>query len=448
MTGMSDDRQIHELLAETFGGQPPRPDFTQWRERHAQSVELLVSRARTGGRAVSPRLIPRMKDWIMNNKLKALGLSTGVAAAGAVIAWACWLSSAGDSSGAAVGPRDATQTAQSQPAPEAPKSPPGAAPAVASTSKDSKPAVAGPPQRAPLPGSSFRGRASRSGEMPLPVYLHGATLVMRGRVVEFTKEKFRFVPSKILFGRLEGAFADVYPYPSKEYSDSYMRYVPVDKDIILGLAEVHRPGEGWRFRANSVDWDRPKRPLDDREKAMRQVFASGTHLVPPGLAPDLVGRYITSSDRIVRAELTARIATKAEWRVEGVLHQLPGTKAATTPNAARPATMTIGLDPWRLRAEAIVRGRFPAAEPNPKLDEFAVQQEFQRLVRAELELGQKAILFVREPDGLGQSLFRRNADGDDDLVGILKGDPTRSLDDVAKTLREVLEAGAYKGRSW
>jgi len=457
---MSDDRQIHELLANTLGTSPPRPNFTRWRQRHAESVEILVSRAKIGGELVSRNLIPRLKAWIMDNKLKALGLSSGVVAAGAVIAWACWLSSAGDSSGAAVGPREGTQTAQSQQAPEATKPPPRAEAVAAAARGANKPTGTDQRPRAQTQGS-FRARASRVDAIPFSMYIAGETLVMRGRVVEFSKEKFKFVPSKILYGRLQGDSAVVYPYPSREFADPYKAYLHVGVEIILGLAEFRRRGGDWQFRYNHVDRDTPRRSLNDREKEIREVVASGTYLVPPGLGPEYVGQYINHSDRIVRAELTARSPAKAEWRVEDVLYPLPssgqdrggqavrgaaGKTAATTPDAAKPTTITIGLDPWRLRAEAIVRGRSPAREPNGKLDEDAVRQELQRLVLAELALGQKAILFVREPDGLGQDLFRRH--DDDDLVGILKGDPTRSLDDIANALREVLINGHYRARMW
>ena len=98
--------------------------------------------------------------------------------------------------------------------------------------------------------------------------------------------------------------------------------------------------------------------------------------------------------------------------------------------------MEVSLDAWHVRAGSIVNyqaslgaGKMPTEED--------IQEEFARLVAAELRVGREAVLFLRT-----------GAKGDPraphELVGILHDDPEKEMgvDHCEQTIRKMIEEGA------
>jgi hypothetical protein len=477
MSHLNDDAQTHELLMQALSAEPPKPDFSQWRQRHPESAELLAARAQTDRETTPPTALSRMGAWIVDHKRRALSCSAATAAA-AVVVCVCWLYHARDPAHTGAKRPGTPKTAETSEtaAAQAPPAPaellPGGQASVASADQDDArrdvepspsrvraeaiAATAAPVKRK---DGTTAGLASHADKMPLTMQLAGATLLMRGKMVAFTNEKFVFAATRVLYGRLEGETVEVYPYPSRKFRDYDRIHYGFDQEILLGLAEFRRRDGVWHYRAGYSFRGSHIRPLDDEEETLRKIVADGTFLVPASLESSHAQTYIRLSDRIVRAELREIGAATAEWRVEETLSPLspaagePGPPAKRappekTPREAppppRPATISVGLDPWRLRAEAIVRGR-EARPLGAQLDEAAVRREFDRLLKAELPAGQKAVLFVREPNGKYPDLFRRHEYHD--LVGILKGDVAKPLDEVARAIRRLVEAGD-RGKEW
>jgi len=181
--------------------------------------------------------------------------------------------------------------------------------------------------------------------------------------------------------------------------------------------------------------------LDEGEKNILQVVESGEYLRPRN-AHGSLGFYIRKSERIVRARLVKLDGTTSRWEVSGILYVRPAGLAAgrrggvlgeqTPPHGL--ATMTLSLEPWQLRAEAIVRSRHTQAA-----DAKATEEEFRRLVSAELKVGREAILFLRATDYPEQIAL-------DTVLGMVSEDPNdpKRLDRLAESIRNMVHTGEHR----
>jgi len=181
--------------------------------------------------------------------------------------------------------------------------------------------------------------------------------------------------------------------------------------------------------------------LDEGEKNILQVVESGEYLRPRN-AHGSLGFYIRKSERIVRARLVKLDGTTSRWEVSGILYVRPAGLAAgrrggvlgeqTPPHG--PATMTLSLEPWQLRAEAIVGSRHTQAA-----DGKATEEEFRRLVGAELKVGREAILFLRATDYPEQIAL-------DTVLGMVSEDPDdpKRLGRLAESIRNMVHTGEHR----
>jgi len=220
----------------------------------------------------------------------------------------------------------------------------------------------------------------------------------------------------------------------------------VGREVILIL---RRPLEGTNpavWLPGGMSRDFPEHPLDKQEKEIVEEIKTGAYLRPDTLTGKLeayeLGPYTVRSERVVRARLVKIGETSAQWQVSGVLcvapppGQEPGrAPAANHPakvlQAEKPATISVDLATWRLRAETIARYR-AAQQPGTAVKEEDIQVEYARLLKDELPPGREAILFIRprkKPED--ETVYK--------LIGILYGDADKAnrLDQFDKAIREI-----------
>lgn len=302
------------------------------------------------------------------------------------------------------------------------------------------------------PGITRRGvrtTASRARLTPaayLADKVSQASAVVRGQMMKLTDTHLVCKVTRLIYGRNPGDLVHVplslseartatarrslerrlHREPTDAEVKAYLlSFFKVGREVILVLGQGRQTEAGvecpclirWSV-SNPQSRPVPREYLDRREKEIFELVKSGKYLVP-GPMP----LRIRASERVVRAKLTKIGQRSTDWQITRVLHVRPAAPglAAIAPaegqgtqaqNQGPPATIT--LDTWRLRAEAIVRYR-AAREPGQASTEKKIQEEFARLVGAELALGREAILFLGPKESAGGK-------GACKLIGILHGD--------------------------
>lgn len=312
------------------------------------------------------------------------------------------------------------------------------------------------------------------GRLPLSTRVAKSSAVVRCTMIELTDTHLVCRVTRVIYGRVPGDLLRVRDWglpdiglgaaqitlrrqlgrePTRAELQAYSlrsNRFRVGRDVILFLDQCRQTDAGAEFHCVALRFDQgPRDSLDDCDKKIMELVTNGAYLMPkPTIFLD---QYLMASERVVRAELKKIGGTSAErrvteWRVTGVVHVNPPGREGFSPRALTkdeleayakqtPATITVGLDPWRLRAEAIVRYR-AAQEPGQAPTEERIQAEFTRLVGAELTVGQEAILMLRPRENArDKNAFK--------LVGIVRSDPdkARNVDQLEKTIREMI----YKG---
>lgn len=428
-----DESRLDDLLRRVLGLDQPRPDFGRWRAEHPEAVRMLQSGfpwARPIGAA--GLLGTAIGAWIMRHK--AASASAAVAAVAlAVLAVVAWRVNGG---------------AGAQGRPAAPGGAGGGTDQVA--------------QAPPAPGRT----ASAFYFPPTAIRVSWAEAVVRATMQDLPGDHMVCNLTRAIYGRVPGdvlhvdvrGFTDIARHEAgaglgrdpnqaeiKAALWKRMNFQP-GRDVILYLDQCHKSGDVVACRHGGATYDvPPKHLLDDHEKEIVEVVRSGAHLTSADKYPD---RYIPRCDLVVRGRLERVGQASAEWKVMGVLYiappggpRQPGQPAAIAPGpqtAPAPEAITIGLEPWRLRAECIIRYRpekGPAKAPPGK----EVAEEFARLVKAELTVGQEAILFLKGPPAA-------EAEAPHGLIGILRGDPAKpgDLDRIEKRLRGTIGTGEYR----
>jgi hypothetical protein len=207
------------------------------------------------------------------------------------------------------------------------------------------------------------------------------------------------------------------------------------RDAIVFLEECRTTERGLLGRIlAAAHCDPPEFALDEYEEQIIEVVRTGASLK---VQEGNLREYIRNADRVVRAELTQLTDTSAEWKVVSSIRvglQDDGrTESGTRKSESVPSTIAIGLDPWRLRAEALARYHTPG-EPNRGPDEKEIHDRFVRLVNTELRIGDQAILFVK-------SRHDANNAGKYKLVGLLASDPSKpqQLEECNGRIRKMIE---------
>lgn len=304
-----------------------------------------------------------------------------------------------------------------------------------------------------------------------------SSAVVRAKMVELTDTQLVCKLTRVIYGRIPGEVLQVdhWGLPSlrievaqyrlrrelgREPTDAELKAHEVrgsdftaGGDLILFLDQCRQTDVNSSSGSSSgatvcrclFRWDarNPRRPLDAREEEVMKVIETGAHLNPS--SPSV---YLEWSEAAVRAKLTKIGEKSSQWQLKGVLcatvratihppHRgsflRPANQEEFEAYAKQmPTTLSVGLDPWRLRAEAIC-GYRAVQQPGRPATEKEIQKEFARLVRTELPPGREAILFIRpQEDAPGKAAWK--------LVGILRDDPgrPRQIDQLEKRVRQMV----------
>ena len=222
------------------------------------------------------------------------------------------------------------------------------------------------------------------------------------------------------------------------------------REVIAFVQPLEQPDDPLAYRYSGMSYDvPPKHPLDKHEADIVETIRRGAHLTPR-LAVETVGPYVHSSELIVRARLEEIGDTTAEWRVSGVLYadpagplgppRRPETVAKDTAEASERlngTTVTVGLDPWRLRAEAVVN-YCAAHEPDKPTTEEEIQEKYAGLVKAELSVDREAVLFLRTGANDGPATYS--------IVAILHDDPEdqERMETIETTIGNLIKEGVHR----
>jgi len=284
-----------------------------------------------------------------------------------------------------------------------------------------------------------------------------ASAILRGRMQEVTGTCLVYEVTKVLYGRVGDnvVSVDCQGLPSVAFArrnlvDRLRRepkeaelqeeiakavYFERGGDAIVFLEECRKTEQGLMGRMLAPAYNgSPRFTLDDFEGEIIEVIRTGANLK---VQEGNLSEYLRGAERVLRAELTRLTDTSAEWKVVSNLYiasQDDGRTHGGTPESpGLPGRIAIGLDPWRLRAEALVRYRTPG-EPNRRLDEKEIQDLFVRLVETELKVGEQAILFVKSRHSASDA-------GKYKLIGLLASDPSKpqQLEKCDGRIRKLIE---------
>jgi hypothetical protein len=339
--------------------------------------------------------------------------------------------------------------------------------------REKVPLVEAPPTRSTIPpstgarGSGAVVRTRLTPEAWLREQVRQSSAIVRAEMVELTDSHLVCKVTRLIYGRVPGQVLHVRgsgPHensssarrslrrslgrnPTEDEIKAYLlkrrRFEVGSRDAVLFLNQCSRADDVVtcnclaRWSVNNPDFRQtPQEYLDEREKEIIEVVKAGTHLTPQA-TPQSMAPYVKASERIVRAKLKKIGETTAQWQVTSVLRLAPPSgkrsadgasqqRRAKPSDEATPATITVGLDTWQLRAEAIVNYRAARSRKPPAAEE-EIRKEFARLVGAELTVGQEAILFIKSGEATGEKELHR-------LLGIVHGDPDnpKRLDQLEK----------------
>jgi len=451
MIALPEDQKIDALLSRVFGGRPPQADFSSWREQHPDAVAMLLSRAATARETGAARVSAgEPRTWLAGRRLRFALLSAAALAATLAFVWAGWLHYAGGRAGA---------IAEKQESDEMPPSAQDARPDAAreiltERVREMPPSARDAREEArrlakwPWPGQILMERAREHTRTVLarfpPDWMRVAESSAIVRVMATAKTGNTLVcrPIRVIYGRIPDEPLVIERFRPVEQD------FKTDREVIVYLAG-YRQGDGTMgLRSNGMTLDVPdKYPLDRHEQDLISVIAGGSFLFLPSISPDDLSSFVERSDIILRARLTKVGEESSEWEVAGDVLRIvpPGRDGAAraknkdlqqSQEVPVPATVAVSLDPWRLRAESIVRYR-AARQPGQSFAREEVRKEFARLVRGELQAGREAVLLLRSPE-------HGKEKGAYEPVGILREDPAhpKRLDQAIAVIRDIVGQGS------
>ena len=345
--------------------------------------------------------------------------------------------------------------------------------------REKVPLVDAPPTRTtipPSPGVRGSGAASRSRPTRaawLRDKVRQSSAIVRGDMVELTDSHLVCKVTRVIYGRIPGDVLHVRGSGVRADPDSARRslrrtlgrratedevkayllkrrhFEVGGRDVVLFLNQCRSADNAVvcqclaKWSGINPDFrEDPQEYLDKREKEIIEVIKAGTYLTPK-TTPESMAPYVKASERVVRGKLRKIGTTTAEWQVTSVLHLAPPSgkrsadgalqeEPAKPQDEATPATITVGLDTWQLRAEAIVNYRAARSRKQPAAEE-EIRKEFARLVGTELTVGQEAILFIKAGEATGEKEVHK-------LLGIVHGDPDdpKRLDQIEKEFPDLI----------
>ena len=431
------DDPLDGLLFEVFAAETPRPDFSKWEQTHTEAVDELKRVACEPAKIGSVNLLPlRIGVWIMGNRYaRVTVMAAALAVVAAFVSWLC-----GDGVGpTANGPggeellrRPAEETAWNQ--------------------IDTTPVL-----------TESSGRTVPMRREPLEIRVARASAVIRAEMMAVTEsQQLVCKVTRVIYGRVPGDVLHIDGWREVDFARNRARLraklgrKPTDAEVtaeitkttgfeigrkvILFLDQGWKPGEPLVCRYQGMIYDvPPRRLLEETEKEIVETIRSGSYL-SPDINPADLGPYLRACESVVRAKLTQIGKTSASWKVEAVLHVgLPSKGGERDPEQEPPpATIAVGLDTWRLRAEAIANYR-AAQQGKSSATPQEVKKEYDRLVGSELRIGLQAILFIRSQESAGEkSTFK--------LIGILRDDPgnRNPIDRTDAKIREEIKKDDWR----
>jgi len=296
-------------------------------------------------------------------------------------------------------------------------------------------------------------------QLPLDVKVGRAWAIVRGTMAELNDEHLvcntgrgQVLSGRIVGDRVYGHRSDGRPHPRRFPEARFQK----GRRVILFLDNCRRINGGTEARIFGITIEQPgERSLNRVRQDILTALGRGSYLMPK---PSDVEPFIRSSDAIVRARLRKIEERSTEWEVLGEpLFVAPSSRGrghfdfgdGTDPSGTQPRSkpqslLTLSLDPWWARANAIVWNTStisslekPGVEyvRPPVISEF-VEPVFQQIVKKDFTVGREAILFValcKQRDGKLNYRF----------VGILYGDPDRPkhLDELSERIQRAVQSG-------
>jgi hypothetical protein len=431
----NDDR-LDGLLFEVFAAETPRPDFSKWEQKHPEAVDALKAACRPAEIGSVNPLPLRIGAWIVSNRYaKATVMVAALAVVAVFVSWLC---------GDGVGP------APNAPSDQQPLRRP--AEEIAWNQIDTTPIL-----------TESSGRTVQLRREPLSIRVARASAIVRAEMTALTEsQQLVCKVTRVIYGRVPGDVLHVEGLRDADVVRTRARLRaklgrrPTDAEVaaeipkttvfeagrkvILFLDQGRKPDEPlvWRYQGMTFDAP-PRHPLEKTEKEIVETIRSGSYL-SPDLNPADLGPYLRACESVVRATLTKVGKTSALWKVEAVLHiGSPSRGGERDPEQQPPpATITVGLDTWRLRAESIANYR-AAQQGEPSATPEEVKREYNRLVASELRTGRQGILFIRSQENAGKkSAFK--------LIGILQDDPGngKPIDQTDAKIRQEIKKGDWR----
>ena len=296
-------------------------------------------------------------------------------------------------------------------------------------------------------------------QLPLDVKLGRAWAIVRGTMAELNDKHLvcntgrgQVLYGRIVGDRVYGHRSDGRPHPRRFPEERFQK----GRGVILFLENCRRINGGTEARIFGITIEQPgERSLNRVEQDILTALGRGSYLMPK---PNDMEPFIRSSDGIVRARLRKIEERSTEWEVlgeplfiapssrgRGLFHFGRGTDRSNTGARSKPkGLLTLALDPWCTRANAIVWNTTTISSPEkpgveyvrpPVISEF-VEPVFQQIVKKDFTVGREAILFVALCKQRGGKLTYR-------FVGILYGDPDRPkhLDELSERIQKAVQSG-------
>ncbi len=423
MIALPEDRKIDALLARVFGGRPPQADFSRWRGQHPDAVAMLLSRAATARETGAARVSAgEPRTWLAGRRLRFALLSAAALAAALALVWAGWLYYAGGRAGA---------IAQKQ---ESDEMPPSAQDARAEATREIL------TERVRIPARTALERFP-----PDWIRVAESSAIVRVMATAETENTLTCRPIRVIYGRVADGVLAV------ECPRNVRQDFKAEREVIIYLAQYRRSDGTTGLREHGMAFDVPAmHSLDKREQEIVEVIETGSFLLLPSISPEDLAPSIERSEIILRAKLTKIGEESTEWKVTGEVFQLtrPGDERGRQPETNQrleerrhfSPPLAVASAPWRLRAESIVRHR-AVQEANRSFTPEEVQEEFSRLVHAELKVGREAILLLRSPEqGKEKTAYQQGKEKTAyEAVGILRDDPAhpKHLDEVMGVIGDI-----------
>jgi len=184
-----------------------------------------------------------------------------------------------------------------------------------------------------------------------------------------------------------------------------------------------------------LTYDRPPdNSLDAAEREICEVIRDGEYL-SPDVTSAALAPYMRRSDQVLRGRLLEIRDGTGVWKVRAVMHK-------TSPDGGKEdaslgsRTIEVGLGCWQLRAEAIAAMENRSVPASMLADRS--REEFHRLVRSEMAIGQESIMFLKS---------RRTGPQEPtlELIALVsaRGNQDQSIDELENAVRSVIEGGKF-----